>query len=84
MATGQGTLEVNPTIGFVLFCLFSSHPDRELPTFLQTAVSTPPNGEHVRKMWVTNPDHHNSAAVRHVDGTFSQQSLLANDSVSPG
>ncbi|EDQ98611.1 uncharacterized protein LACBIDRAFT_335809 [Laccaria bicolor S238N-H82] len=45
---------------------------------------TPPNSEHVRKTWATNPDHHNLAAVRHVDGTFSQQSLLANDSMSPG
>ena len=47
-------------------------------------LPTPPNDEHVRKTWGKNPDHHNLAAVRHVDGTFSQQSLLANDSVSPG
>jgi len=46
--------------------------------------TTLPNGEHVRDTWVTNPDQHILAAVRHADGTFSQQSLLANDSMSPG
>jgi len=49
-----------------------------------TGPSTLPNGEHVRDTWVTNSDQHILAAVRHADGTFSQQSLLANDSVSPG
>lgn len=45
---------------------------------------TPPNSQHVRETWAKNPVHHNSAAVEHADGTFSQQSLLPNDSMSPG
>ncbi|EDR11784.1 uncharacterized protein LACBIDRAFT_323973 [Laccaria bicolor S238N-H82] len=40
---------------------------------------TLPNSQHVRETWAKNPVHHNSAAVGHADGTFSQQSLLPND-----